>query len=136
MGPFWPKSCKNKDFPQKMIMFNFTPLDCCNSMHNIWKVTCIDFCYTWKTSSWAPFSSKTSKQIYFQQTIWVIFKSLYRSNFMPTLDHYRGNSFSNPMSITVFLLLWPKGYQEPHNEVGSLSHAECLVEIKTGTFQL
>ena len=29
----------------------------------------------------------------------------------------------------------PKGHQEPHSEVGSLSPAECLVGFELGTFR-
>ena len=52
----------------------------------------------------------------------------------PTLGHCRGDSLTNPILITAFSTFRPEGYQEPHNEVGSLSPTEHLVGFELGTF--
>ena len=39
------------------------------------------------------------------------------------------------MLITEFVHIRPKGHEEPHNEVGSLSPPECLAGFEPGTFQ-
>ena len=49
----------------------------------------------------------------------------------PTLSHSQGDSLTNSMLITAFVQVRPEGHWEPHNEVRSLSLAECLA----GTFQ-
>ena len=53
----------------------------------------------------------------------------------PTLGHYQGGSLSHPMLITCVLHIRPEGHQEPRNEVGSLTLAECLVGFEPGTFR-
>ena len=53
----------------------------------------------------------------------------------PTLGHYQGDSLTNPMLITAFIHIWPKGHREPCNEVGSLSPAERLASFELGTFR-
>ena len=52
-----------------------------------------------------------------------------------TFSHYQGHSLSHSMLITAFAHIQPKGHQKPHNEVGSLSLAECLLMFEPGTFQ-
>ena len=52
-----------------------------------------------------------------------------------TLGHSEGDSLTNPMSITLFVHILPKGHQEPCNEVGSLSPADSLAGFEPGTFQ-
>ena len=54
----------------------------------------------------------------------------------PTLGHYRGGSLTHPMLITCVLHIRPEGYQEPRNEVGSLSRADRLVGFEPGTLIL
>ena len=39
------------------------------------------------------------------------------------------------MLITAFVQVGPEGHQEPLNEVGSLSPAECLAGFEPGAFQ-
>ena len=53
----------------------------------------------------------------------------------PTLGHFRGDSLTHLMLITVFLHFWPEDHREPCNEVGSLSPAERLVGFEPGTFR-
>ena len=52
----------------------------------------------------------------------------------PTLGHYRRDSLTHPMLISV-LHFRPEGHREPRNEVGSLSPVECQVGTEPGTFQ-
>ena len=47
----------------------------------------------------------------------------------PTLGYSQGDSLTNLMLITAFVQVRPKGHREPHNEVGSLSLAECLADF-------
>ena len=59
---------------------------------------------------------------------------------LPALGHYRGDSLTHPMLITVFYILDPKVstrtfHGEPHNVVGSLSPTKCLARFELGTFQ-
>ena len=53
----------------------------------------------------------------------------------PTLGHYRGDSFTHAMLITVIFWFRPEGHREPCNEVGSLSQAEHPVGFEPGTFR-
>ena len=53
----------------------------------------------------------------------------------PTLGHSQGDSFTNPMLITVFVHIRPEGSREPRNKVGSLSPAEHLAGFEPRTFQ-
>ena len=64
-----------------------------------------------------------------------IFSNRYLAAPQPTLDHSQGDSLTNPMLITMFYLLQPKGHWEPHIEVGSLSPAKHLVGFEPGTFR-
>ena len=50
----------------------------------------------------------------------------------PTLGHSQGDSLTNPMLITVFIHIRPKGHREPHNKVGSLSAAKRLTGFESG----
>ena len=50
----------------------------------------------------------------------------------PTLGHSQGGSLTNPMLITVFIHIRPKGHREPHNKVGSLSAAKRLTGFESG----
>ena len=44
----------------------------------------------------------------------------------PTLEHYQGGQPHSPNVNHCVLHIWPKGHQEPNNEVWSLSLTECL----------
>ena len=73
---------------------------------------------------------------YFIKPLWTaIFFNCYLAVPGPTLGHSWGDSLTNLMLITVSVLFWPEGHQEPFNQVGSLSPVECLVEFWPGTFQ-
>ena len=45
------------------------------------------------------------------------------------MNHSRGDSLTNMLLITVFSKIVPEGYQEPCDEVWSLSPAEHLVRL-------
>ena len=53
----------------------------------------------------------------------------------PTLGHSQRGRLTNPMLITAFVHIRPKGYREPRNEVGSLSPTEQLAGFERGTFR-
>ena len=53
----------------------------------------------------------------------------------PTLGYSQGDRLTNPMLITVFVHVRPKGHRKPRNEVVSLSLAERLAGFEPGTFQ-
>ena len=53
----------------------------------------------------------------------------------PTFGHSQGDSLTNPMLITAFVHVWPKGHRKPRNEVGFLSLAKCLAGSEPGTFR-
>ena len=63
-----------------------------------------------------------------------IFFNCYLIASRPALGHSQGESLTNSIVITAFELLWPKGHQEPCNEVGSLSLAKWLVGFEPVTF--
>ena len=66
-----------------------------------------------------------SKAFFFLTAIWLPqgnFRLLYQSDSLP-----------NQMLITTFYLFQPKGYQTPHNEVGSLSLGKHLKKFEAGT---
>ena len=52
----------------------------------------------------------------------------------PTLGHSQGDSLANPVLITVYVRIQPKGHWELRNKVGSLSPAEHLAGFELGTF--
>ena len=52
-----------------------------------------------------------------------------------TLGHYRGESLTHPMLITVLFGFRTKGHREPPNKVGSSSPAKRLVEFEAATFR-
>ena len=54
----------------------------------------------------------------------------------PTLGHFRRESLTNLMLITVFVQFRPEGHREPSNEVGSLNLVKRLVGFEPGTFRL
>ena len=60
----------------------------------------------------------------------MIFYNYYLASPLPTMDHSQGDGLFNPMLFTA-----SEVYQEPYNEVGSLSLVECLVGFEMGTFQ-
>ena len=64
-----------------------------------------------------------------------IFLNCYLAVRRPTLGHSQGGSLTNPMLITAFVQVRTKGHWEPHNEVGSLTPAECLAGFELGTFR-
>ena len=70
-----------------------------------------------------PWSSTDKSVDFFLTAIWL------------PHSQFQGDSLTNPMLITVFVQVWLKGHQEPRNEVGSLSPAECLVGFEPGTFR-
>ena len=51
------------------------------------------------------------------------------------LDHYRGGRLTQPVLIIVFLYNWPESHRASCNKVGSLSPAERLVGLESGTFR-
>ena len=53
----------------------------------------------------------------------------------PTLGHYRGDSLTHPMLITVCLHIRPECHRDPRSGVGFLSPAERLVGFEPGTFR-
>ena len=52
----------------------------------------------------------------------------------PILSHCRGDSFTNPMLITVYLFR-PECHQKPRNKVGSKSPVDHLVWFELRTFR-
>ena len=52
----------------------------------------------------------------------------------PAWGHFRGESLTNPMLITVLVQFRPEGHREPSNKVGSLKLVERLVGFEPGTF--
>ena len=66
--------------------------------------------------------------------IWFNFFNCYLAAPRPTLGHYQGGSLTHLMLITSILHIRPEGHRGPHNVVGSLSPAECLVGFEPGTF--
>ena len=54
----------------------------------------------------------------------------------PTLSHFQGDSFTNPMVITAFVQFRPKCHQESRNEVGSLSPFEHQVGFEPVVYSL
>ena len=64
-----------------------------------------------------------------------IFFNCYLAVPQQTLGHSQGDSLTNPMFITAFVQVRPKGHWKPCNKVGSLSPAKRLVGFEPGTFQ-
>ena len=50
----------------------------------------------------------------------------------PTLGHWRGDSLTQPMLITMQFLVQPEGYGEARNKVVSKILVECISGIQTG----
>ena len=65
-----------------------------------------------------------------------IFFNCYFTVPQPTLGHSQGDSLTNPMLVSVFVQFQLAGNQEPCNEVGSQSPAECIVWFEPGTFPI
>lgn len=51
------------------------------------------------------------------------------------MGHSLGESFTNPILITLFVLFRPEGHQEHCNEAGFLSPDEHLVKFEQGNFR-
>lgn len=64
-------------------------------------------------------------------TLFYLLFVCHTANFGPLLR----DSPTYPMLITALLKIWPDGHREPRNKNGSLSSAECLVELEPGTFK-
>ena len=67
--------------------------------------------------------------------IFLVFFNCYLTVRWPSFGHSQGDSFTNPMLITAFVQVWPKGHREPRNEVGSLSSTDRLLGFEPGTFR-
>ena len=67
--------------------------------------------------------------------IYLFFFNCYLAVPRPTLGHSQGDSLTNPMLITAYVRIRPKGQQEPRSEVGSLSLVDLLAGFEPGTFQ-
>ena len=77
------------------------------------------------------------KNVYFDWfllcEVYIYFFNCYLAVPRPTFGHSQGDV--NPMLITAFVHVQPKGHREPRNKVGSLSPAERLVGFEPGTFR-
>ena len=62
------------------------------------------------------------------------FFTCYLAAQLHTLSHYQGDNSLTQCQSLHFFHFSPEGDREPHNEVGSLSQAECIVRLKLGTF--
>ena len=53
----------------------------------------------------------------------------------PTLDHWQGGSFTQPMLIRTLFQVWPEDHWEPRNETGSQTLTSALVGFEPETFR-
>ena len=53
----------------------------------------------------------------------------------PTLDHWQGGSFTQPMLIRTLFQVWPEDHLEPRNEIGSQTLTSALVGFEPETFR-
>ena len=84
---------------------------------------------------WSVFLLHNVLGIKLWQLEWNFSFNCYLAVPQPALGHSQEDSLTNPMLITVFVQVWPKGHQESCNQVGSLSPAESLADFEPGTFQ-
>ena len=114
--------------PFKYWVFYSNPLDCWK-MHfrrrKCWKYII----------PWSVFLLHNVLGIKLWQLEWNFSFNCYLAVPQPALGHSQEDSLTNPMLITVFVQVWPKGHQESCNQVGSLSPAESLADFEPGTFQ-
>ena len=107
----------------------------------------VKICEKWIKSEWKKNVNKIENKFRFcnglpcgleqsreLRTLSLFFFNCYLAVPWPTLGHSQGDSLTNRMLITVFVHIRPEGHWEPHNEVGSLSPAECLGGFELGTF--
>ena len=112
----------------KYWVFYSNPLDC-------WKIH-FQRRKCWKyIIHWSVFLLYNVLGIKLWQLEWNFSFNCYLAVPQPTLGHSQEDSLTNPMLITVFVQVWPKGHQESCNQVGSLSPAESLADFEPGTFQ-
>ena len=101
-----------------------------------WK---IKFC--WRTDQVVlPCEQTLNRMINFDKVtellIFLVFFNCYLTVRWPSFGHSQGDSLTNPMLITAFVQVWPKGHREPRNEVGSLSSTDRLLGVWTGNLPI
>ena len=93
-----------------------------------------EWAYQWEMS-FNPDLNKQAPKVKYSRKMTKSFFNCYLVAPQPTLGHYREDSLTHPMLITVFYWFQPKGHWEPYNKVGSLSLPKGLVRFEPRIFR-
>ena len=105
-------------------------------LHNYWVSKKIKYCLKYICSNYIV---KLNKKC--QMSVMLIYYFFLTSIWLANFGHYWGDSLTNPMLITAFLLFWPDGHHVPHRLTSNylfrkLNSCNSQKTWKIGSFDL